>query len=220
MAEHYGVKPKIFTKAWWPYFWMYYKWHVVCILVAAVIIIPGVWQSINKVTYDLNVMYLGRSYFDEKAYEVFMDKLSSEISDANDDDEVNLGLSCLQVTGEPAMAQSDYAMYTSHDVEFSNESTYLYIYDKREIERISSTYGLEDLFIPVSEWSDITDENMLYGDENDVARAISLKDSEILEAMGIKSDDMYIAVKNDASLKDTNETAKENAVKVAKKLVK
>lgn len=220
MAEHYGVKPKIFTKAWWPYFWMYYKWHVIFVLIAAAIIVPGVWQSINKVTYDLEVTYFGKSYFNENAYEVFLDTLTSEISDADGDGEANLGLSCLQIMGEQGMEQVDQAMYMSHDVGFSDEFTYLYIYDKNELQGIANAYGLEGMFIPSDDWCDIADENMLFCDENGVAYAVSLKDSEIFEAMGVDSDNMYIAIKNDASLKNTNKTAEENAVKVAKKLVK
>lgn len=219
MAEHYGVKPKIFTKAWWPYFWMYYKWHVVIGAFAAAVIIPGVWQMTHRVEYDLDVTYFGKSYFTQSALDTFTDALETEMSDANDNGEINLGLSCLQVSDEQGMEEMNYTMQVKHDLAFSDEYAYLYIYDKEKLESIASAYPLSDLYEPIEDWYDATPDEV-FTDENGIAYAVSLKDSGIFADMDVDSSNMYVAVRTDNESKETNATVRENAVKVANKLVK
>ena len=66
MAEVYGEKPKKFTKKWWPYFWMYYKWHTISIVAIAVVIISTVMQCVTAEKYDLILTYLGRLHISQE----------------------------------------------------------------------------------------------------------------------------------------------------------
>ena len=56
MAEKYGVKPKIFTKEWWPYFWKYYKWHTIAILFVGGLAITWIVQCSRNVEPDLGIV--------------------------------------------------------------------------------------------------------------------------------------------------------------------
>lgn len=71
MAEFYGEKPKRFSREWWPYFWLYYKWHTIGIAVALLIITTTVVDIINRERYDLEIVYLGSQHIAEES----LDKL-------------------------------------------------------------------------------------------------------------------------------------------------
>ena len=47
MAEKYGVVPKRFTREWWDYFWMYYKWHTIAIAFVIIAVTVTIVQKIN-----------------------------------------------------------------------------------------------------------------------------------------------------------------------------
>ena len=66
MAEVYGVKPKKFTKEWWPYYWMYYKWHTIIIGFFSITTIISAVQCAMKEHYDLNVVYAGSGYYESE----------------------------------------------------------------------------------------------------------------------------------------------------------
>lgn len=95
----------------------------------------------------------------------------------------------------------------------------MYIYDKEKLESIASAYPLSDLYEPIEDWYDATPDEV-FTDENGIAYAVSLKDSGIFADMDVDSSNMYVAVRIDNESKETNAKVRENAVKVANKLVK
>lgn len=220
MAEVYGVKPKKFTKEWWPYFWMYYKWHTVIAVIAIFGIALGIYQKATEVKYDLNLTYMAQNIVIGKNGEQELIKaLEPKMSDANGDGEVHLYINQINITGDEAQAYLDVDLRTKHDMEFGNEFSYLYIYDAKEFELIDSSSNLDEAYIDVSEWAGDTGEKaVLSGDGG--TYGVSLKDSQIMKQCGIDSDDLYVFIKNDSIDKEKNKIAEENAIILAKELIK
>ena len=91
MAEVYGEKPKKFTREWWPYFWMYYRWHTIIVVVAIIGIAIGVYQKATEVKYDLDIVYRSQSlYIGENGEKELIDTLVPFMEDATGDGEVHL----------------------------------------------------------------------------------------------------------------------------------
>lgn len=220
MAEVYGVKPKKFTKEWWPYFWMYYKWHTVIAVIAVFGIALGIYQKATEIKYDLNLTYMAQNIVIGKNGEQELIKaLEPKMSDANGDGEAHLYINQINITGDEAQAYLDVDLRTKHDMEFGNEFSYLYIYDTNEFELIDGSSNLDEAYIDVSEWAgDIGEKAVLSGDGG--TYGVSLKDSQIMKQCGIDSDDLYVFIKNDSIDKAKNKIAEENAIILAKELIK
>ena len=56
--EKYGTVPKRFTKAWWEYFWEYYKLHVIVSVVVISMIGISAHQLLTNPKYDVTVTYV------------------------------------------------------------------------------------------------------------------------------------------------------------------
>lgn len=222
MAEVYGEKPKKFTREWWPYFWMYYRWHTIIAVVAIIGAIMGIYQKMTEIKYDLDIVYRSQSlYIGENGEAELIDALLPFMTDANDDGEVHLYLNQINLSSDPAQEFTNVDIRMKHDVEFTNPTFFLYIYDSKEIDMIEVSYSLAEMFMPAELWAENLPEdiNVRLGNDN-VAYGVSLKDSKIMAECGIDSDDLYVFVRSDAIGKDNNEIAKTNAMKLANELIK
>lgn len=222
MAEVYGEKPKIFTKEWWPYYWMYYKWHTVAVLFVAMLVIMSLVQCINKETYDLKITTLGQFYYKDGVWDVVEKELEKDIKDADKDGEKHVDILSLTVFPDnKEYAQQDLAEYLKHDGGFSNNLMYLYIYDKRELETRMESGFIEEGFIKTESWlkEKVADDKLVY-DKAGNAYAVSLKDSTILKKAGIDGENLYVLVRTDQYIRNKNKTAHNNAVIAANKLIK
>ena len=220
MAEVYGVKPKMFTKEWWPYFWMYYKWHTVIAVIAIFGIAMGIYQKATEVKYDLNLTYMAQNIvIGENGEQELTKALEPKMSDANGDGEVHLYIDQINITGDEAQIYLDMDLRTKHDMEFGNEFSYLFVYDAKEFQFIDNSGNLDEAYIDISEWAgDIGEKAVLSGDGG--TYGVSLKDSKIMKQCGIDSDDLYVFIKNDSIDKEKNKIAEENAIILAKELIK
>ncbi len=221
MAEVYGEKPKKFTREWWPYFWMYYKWHTIIAVVAVIGIIIGVYQKVTEIKYDLDIVYRSQTlYIGENGEKELIDSLLPFMKDANNDGEVHLYFNQINLSDDPEQEFANVDIRMKHDVEFTNPTYFLYIYDSAEIDMIELSYSFADMFIPAELWAeDMESKDVRSGDDGKVY-GVSLKDSKIMADCGIDSDDMYVFVRSDALGNDNNEIAKENAMNLAKELIK
>ncbi len=221
MAEVYGVKPKKFTKEWWPYYWMYYKWQTIGVLIAALMIIVTVVQCATKEKFDLVINYAGTGYIPPEVLSQMEAELEPSIIDCDGNGEKNIFVQEFNFQNKPGSEESDYAMQTKHDVELSNDNSYLYIYDKDELELMLDREFASDTYTEVHEWAgeDIDDGRLAYSDDG-VACAVSVDGSELFHKLGIRSENMYIAVKRKNSDEGLNKSAYESAVKAAKIILK
>ena len=217
MAEVYGEKPKIFTKEWWPYFWLYYKWHTVAVLFVVMLTIISLVECANKEKYDLRITYLGQHFFDDSAWENVEKTLEIKINDIDHNNEKNIQILNLILTGDSEQMEQDYASTVKHDIEFSNELMYLFIYDKNQVEARADEF-LEEAFLKTSEWLDSPVSDELLNDK-DNPYAVSLKNSTILKNAGINCENLYVLVKKNQEVGAVSK-AQENAIISANNLIK
>lgn len=216
MAEHYGVKPKIFTREWWPYYWMYYKWHTIIIGFFAVCTVSFIVQCATKIKYDLNVVYAGEYYFDSEITGKLAEEIAKVSLDADGNGEVNVFVEQLNFSKSNAQAELNYTLQVKHDVEMTQETYMLYIYDKDQAELMLGREGASDLYSAVSDWTDLNiDEDRLLRTDDGTARAVSLEGNEFLEGIGMDASDLYIAVRNIGQDKAAEKKAHESAVNAA-----
>ena len=85
MAEKYGTIPKRFTKAWWEYFWCYYKWHTIATAFVLFVIGSTIHSCVTAEKFDLNIVHMGNMSFGddngtavELALEEFIDDIDQK----------------------------------------------------------------------------------------------------------------------------------------------
>ena len=57
MAEKYGTIPEKFTKAWWAYYWEYYRWYVIVPLVIIIAIGATIYSKVTEEKFDTTLIY-------------------------------------------------------------------------------------------------------------------------------------------------------------------
>lgn len=221
MAEVYGVKPKIFTKEWWPYFWMYYKWHTIgAVFVALCIIITAV-QCVNREKFDVTVTYAGTAYMLDGAVDKLEIALSELTEDIDGDGENKAFVQQLNMGSDQANAELNYALQTKHDISLGESTSHLYIYDKEQGDiMISVREQAEATYTPITKWyeGDFDSSEVLLS-KNGVPLGISLKDSKLLEKCGIDGDGLYVTVKICNGDKGEDVSSYNSAVAMAKAML-
>ncbi len=221
MAEHYGVVPKRFTKEWWPYFWMYYKWQTIGIALAILIIAVTIVQCATKEKYDVTVNYIGETYFSEEVVSNLELVLEPLIEDVDGNGENNLFFQQLTLTNKTGSEEMDYALQMKHDVELSGESSFLYMYDTSEAKLMLARETADDVYMKLSDWvtEDIPEDRILLSDSGE-ALAISAEGSKLLESAGMNTENLYIAIRINYSDEDTNKAAQRSAIAMANAILK
>ena len=195
MAEVYGVKPKKFTKEWWPYFWMYYKWHTIAIVSVVAMIAFTVYQKVTAPKYDLTMTYCGSLVFAEQTVNEITGDLSQFIEDIDGNGEKAIKLQTYSVTGTKGYEEMDAAMLTKLDMEYYNEEAFIFILDEERLKRqLNEVYA--EVYDTVDIWADeMPAEDKLYK-FGDKAYAVSLSDSTYLNSKGYNCKDMYAILRN------------------------
>ena len=219
MAEVYGVKPKKFTKEWWPYFWLYYKWHTIVIVLAVIAIIYTIVEMSTQTKYDLKMIYYGYACCDDTAWQDLKAELEPGINDIDDNSEKNIDMFPLTLSTDDSMPQIDSATYVKYTTSYSEDLSQLYIFDKTQMDIIQNDKSLADAYETVDKWvkTDLSDDRVIKSDGRPIA--VSLKGSAVLEKSNIPSEDLYVALKS-REAQGQNEAAFENAIITANNLIK
>ncbi|MGN0183258.1 MAG: hypothetical protein ACI4DP_12760 [Candidatus Ornithomonoglobus sp.] len=225
MAEHYGVVPKRFTKEWWPYYWMYYKWQTIGIAFALVLIIVTMVQCATKEKYDVIVNYIGETYFEPETAEGIEAALEPLIEDVDGNGENNVFFQQLTLNNTAGSEEMDYTLQMKHDVGLTDETSYLYMYDKEEAELMLGRESADDVYLPLSEWCDTLDTEAAEGSdilcsESGVPMAVLAEDSELLKSVGMDTTGLYIAVRKNYSDEEINMAAYRSAAVMANAILK
>lgn len=179
--EVYGVKPKKFTKAWWGYFWEYYKWHTIGLLFASILIINTVAQCVTQVKYDLQIDFITEHGIIPEQEEMLVELIEENIEDATGNGEIDAFVLSLNMTeGDPQMVQ---ALSTKLFVELGYSESYVFIMSKKYADMISE----HEIFENTDTWA---------GDMANGGQVISLKDCKLLPEMwfDMSVQDLYIGV--------------------------
>lgn len=221
MAEHYGVKPKMFTKEWWPYYWMYYKWYTITAVAIVVFIVMIIYDCVTKEKYDLKITYYGSNAYLSEMWEELDATLEEYIEDIDDNGEKNILMIPLVMSDKSEDMQMSQAAYTQYTMSFTDTLSYLYIYDQAQLDILIDEDIVNGTFLTTDKWlnSDVSEDSIVYG-KNSKPYAISLKDSKIINSVGLNGEDLYVLVKDDTKNPKQDEKVRKNAIIAANELIK
>ena len=221
MAEHYGVKPKMFTKEWRPYYWMYYKWYTITAVAIVAFIVMIIYDCVTKEKYDLKITYYGSNAYLSEMWEELDATLEEYIEDIDDNGEKNILMIPLVMSDKSEDMQMSQAAYTQYTMSFTDTLSYLYIYDQAQLDILIDEDIVNGTFLTTDKWlnSDVSEDSIVYG-KNSKPYAISLKDSKIINSIGLNGEDLYVLVKDDTQNPKQDEKVRKNAFIVANELIK
>ena len=214
MAEKYGEIPPRFTGAWWEYFWTYYKWHVLIPLFAVIFAVVTITQCATRKKYDLNITYAGHMVYSDAEMQKLHDVLLPEVEDIDENGEPALFVQQLNFSDMAGSEEFDYAVQTKLDIELGNEGSYLFFYDKSELDIMSDREASDEIYVPVSEWGENIPSEKIY-EKNGCQYGVNLKDSKLLRDNGIYCDDLYAVIRRNYSDDEKSVRAAENAARIA-----
>ncbi len=192
MAEKYGTIPKKFTKEWWEYFWMYYKWHTISIFFAVAVIGFFIHSSITAEKYDLTLTYAGETYYSDETAQMLEDTLSPLCKDIDENGESSIFFSQLDIDFDSQEYDYLTAMLTKLDIAFAGDETYLFILNKDCAERYKGESADSAAFAPLSDWltADISDMNtyLAHGEHY----GVDISNLKIFKDLGIDMTDHYL----------------------------
>ena len=221
LAEKYGTVPPKFTKAWWSYFWEYYKWHTIAIAFVILAIVVTAVQCATKEKYDLNITCGGKIYYDTETIDKFKERVSPLAADVDGNGESSVFFQVLTISGERGQEQYDYAMQMKLDLEAQNDCSFIYIFDKERLDRQLNLDYANEVYRPVSEWAPEkcgTDETVKGFDG--VEYAVSLENSSLLKELGMNNKDTYAVIMLNNKEDEKNIKAYESSVNILKEIVK
>lgn len=210
--EKYGTIPPRFTKAWWDYIWYYYKWYFIAAAFALILIITTCVQCARNIDYDMTITYIGGVYFPEEITASLEQGIAEQIDDATGNGQKDVYFQALtqQSMDQTTDAQYAYAMQVKATMEYQAGESFIFLYSKEQMDNMNAMDSSEGLFMKVSEWNP--------GDQNQSC-FVNLKGNRFFESFGIKTDDLYMAVRNIRSSEEKDEVGTkryENAIKLAK----
>ncbi len=207
------VRPKKFTHEWFLYIWDYYKYHIIAVVTAVVLIASAIVQSITSVKYDTNINIVISGVLDSEKTEMLAVECAKNSDDLNGNNRVDISTTQLNFTqSNMENGEMHSAMINKLVALFSSYDEVVYIVDSYTLDRIKQMQGTETLFYPSNEWSD----------ENTVKKgdfAVSLANSTVLKQLEIDSTDLYVMLARHGS-DDELKPEEENGIKIAEFLLK
>ncbi len=196
MAEKYGTVPPKFTKAWWEYFWMYYKWPTIIISFIIIAIGTTVYQKITAPKYDVTLMYAGKNIYTEEEVLKIEETLSPLCTDADENGESALLFSQLNIDLEN-QSGGEYlmAMVTKLQLSLAEGDVYLYIMDKDTAQYCMGDDTENAIFAPLSDWLTADLADMETYSIKDIDYGIKLDDCAFFSENGIDFKDQYLLIR-------------------------
>lgn len=221
LAEKYGVIPPKFTKAWWEYFWDYYKWYVIGGGFVLLLVVVTAVQCATQKRYDMTVTYAGNAYFSEEQQTHLEDAMANFVQDVDGNGEQAVFFQNLTISGQKGQEQFDYAMQTKLELEFQNDCSFIFLFSKEQLDSMLSRDYVADLYVPVSEWApDLSSDFETVSAQDGVAYAVNLENSSFFKNLGINSKDLYVAIRYQAKDDEKNQAAYESSLNLLKEFTK
>ena len=196
MAEKYGVVPKRFTREWWDYFWMYYKWHTIAVVFIVIAVTVTVVQKINAPKYDLTLTYAGTGYISEQSSDKLQKSLSPLCDDVNGNGKKQLSFLQINLSEDSKDAQYTMAMSMKLQLSLSEDETYIFIMDENLVKTYSGDDEQSGVFAPVKDWlkADVA-EDKLYAANSGEYVAVKLDGNKYFENAGIDTNGKYLVMR-------------------------
>lgn len=196
MAEKYGTVPPKFTKSWWEYFWMYYKWHTIAIVFVIFALVVTVYQSATAPKYDLTVMYAGTKAYSEETQKAFSRALSPLCEDIDQNGEQSVNFSPMLINLDNR-EDGEYlsAMLTKLQLSIAEDDVYIYITDEPMAQYTIGKDEDSAAYAPLSSWltTDIGNLEKFSLDGTDFG--IKLNDCPFFESFGEAFSDQYLFIR-------------------------
>lgn len=195
--EKYGTIPPRFTKAWWEYFWEYYKWHTISTVFVLVLVAVTAVQCATQTKYDLSLTYAGDAMLADETVDSISAALSEVIADCDGNDERKVFFQQLSLGSNMQNADPQYemAMSTKLMLEFTAGESYIFIFSKEMLDTYLNREDCESLFLPVSDWADTEPDKESLALAGGVAYAVKLTDSTYLNSLGLNMENQYLLVR-------------------------
>ena len=199
VMEKYGTVPPKFTKEWWSYFWMYYKWQTIGISFAVLAIIVTLVQCATNIKYDTNIVFAQPVGYETERMEGISAELAQSVDDITGDNEKHIFTSSMQLNSlEDAMKgdQYAYAMVSKLNLEIQTGESYVFIMTKKLFEEFSANGIVADCFEPAENFvPEGFDGSKILSTEQAQGYAVSLEGNRFLEERGIQTQDLCLMVK-------------------------
>ena len=218
MAEKYGTVPPKFTKAWWGYFWDYYKIHTIVIAFLIIAVVTTAVQCATKEKFDLTMTYGGKLSYDTEATEKVEALCEPFIEDIDANGEKNIFFQVMTISGEKGFEEYDYALTTKLQLEYQLENSFIFMYDKKQLEPMMKLDYVDEMYVPVSEWAGDVDESKIIKAPNGIGYAVDISDSKLFNDNGIYCEGTYLALK--MNFKPEQAPAFESSKSIAKEIIK
>lgn len=222
MAEKYGTVPPKFTKAWWEYFWMYYKWHTIITLFVIIAIGVTIYGKVTAEKFDLTLTYAGNLGYSAEGAEKIEKILSPLCEDIDENGERNLYFSQLNLGGANSDPEYMMAMNTKLQMAFAEDETYLFIVSKEIADAYAGESADECVFAPLESWlkEDIPDD-LIYS-AHGKGYGINVSDLELFKNEGIEFQDHYLFIRYYPRKDQIKRQLKgyEGAIKLANEILK
>ena len=208
--EVYGTKPKKFTKAWWGYFWFYYKWHTLGTILAAFIITYTCVDCSNRASYDVIADYISETVITEQQTQALGELINTQISDADGNGKIETYILNLASAGEMD-AQVIQAKQTRITLEPQYSESFIFLLSKKYADNFAQ---FDTSWEESSVWTDAAPEEDGF--------MVNLSGCTALEDLGIDTKDLYLTVRKlreDETEDEYKINQHENALKFAKYLI-
>ena len=180
-----------------------------------------IYDCVTKEKYDLKITYYGSNAYLSEMWEELDATLEEYIEDIDDNGEKNILMIPLVMSDKSEDMQMSQAAYTQYTMSFTDTLSYLYIYDQAQLDILIDEDIVNGTFLTTDKWlnSDVSEDSIVYG-KNSKPYAISLKDSKIINSIGLNGEDLYVLVKDDTQNPKQDEKVRKNAFIVANELIK
>lgn len=197
--EKYGVKPKRFTKAWWEYFWDYYKWHVFIGALAIFMASITIFQLSTKIDYDAVVTFVGDVSYTDTSVNEISSAFSEIVPDINQNEKNQVQFQVLAVAeSESGLENPQYTMgvETKKILEIQTGESFLFIFDTNQTEAVYANELAEGTFAHANEW--LGEENMTCERASGGAGEyfVKIPNNGFFKERGFVADELYVGVRN------------------------
>lgn len=195
MAEKYGTIPKRFTKAWWEYFWLYYKWYVIIPALIIIAIASTVYSNITAPKYDVTLTYAGKNVFSESAAKKLTSALSPLCEDIDSNGEKALSFVQLQISNDSVDPQYAMAMNTKLQLAFAEDATYIFILDKENAMRYVGEKDDDCVYAPLDNWlsAEISEDDIFSA--HGKGYGVNLSEYKLFKDVGMDLTDHYLFIR-------------------------
>lgn len=213
--EKYGTVPKKFTKAWWEWFWTYYKIHTCAAVLAIAAIAVTIYQEKTKIDYDLYITYAGDSVSADGQSALIAGDFATSIPDVNQNGSTDVCFTIItNAESETGIggknAEYTAAIETKKTVELQMGDSFVFIINKYQMDRWYTGGLAQGTFVESKEW--LVTETCEKPDGEAADYFVKLPKNNPLSNAGFaENEDLYIAVR------EIREDEDEDAAKAAQK---